>query len=107
MEKYNTDIVGLQETKKAGRGMKEVGNYIFFNSGNEERRLGTGFMVHKKYKSAVMDFAERLCLLRMRTRFRNVLILNVHAPTEVAEADPKKVFMTRWRKYLAKFQGVI
>lgn len=55
-EKQNIDIMGLQETKQRGKEIKEVGSCILFNCGNEQRILGTGLMIHKKYKSAVMDF---------------------------------------------------
>lgn len=85
--------MGLQETKKTGKEIREVENYIFFNSRNEDRRLGTGFLLHKKYLSAVMDFreiTEGMCLLRIRTKFRNMALLNIH--TEVAESDTKESF---------------
>ncbi|KAL3267182.1 hypothetical protein HHI36_011319 [Cryptolaemus montrouzieri] len=39
MKKYAIDILALQETKQLGNFVKEVGNYIFFNSGGEDRRF--------------------------------------------------------------------
>lgn len=85
LEKYKADVVVIQETKQRGMGVE---NYIFFNSGNENIRLGTGFMLHKKLKAAVMHFNaifKRTCRMRIQGKVRKVSIINVHPQTEVAE----------------------
>lgn len=47
--------------------------------------LGTAFIVHRRLKHLVIGFkpiSSRLCVLRIKERFLNISLINVHAPTE-------------------------
>ncbi|KAJ3644196.1 hypothetical protein Zmor_026866 [Zophobas morio] len=46
------DILALQETKLKSCEVKQIGNYVLFCSGGDNRRLGTGFLVHVRLKPA-------------------------------------------------------
>jgi hypothetical protein len=48
MSKYKLDLVGVQEVRWEG-DVIEAGEYTFpYGKGNENRELGTGFLVHKR-----------------------------------------------------------
>ncbi|XP_023312234.1 craniofacial development protein 2-like [Anoplophora glabripennis] len=98
MSNYAIDIVAIQETKQKGNFTQEIGNYIYFNSGADDRIFGTGFLVTKKLKSEIVEFlpiSNRLCKLRIRSKYRKISIINVHCPTEEKEEEEKEEFYER------------
>jgi hypothetical protein len=44
MENYKIELLAIQGTKQTGIFIKEMGEYLFFNSGTENRKLGVGFL---------------------------------------------------------------
>lgn len=97
-KKFGFDVVALQETKLKGNGTLELEDYILFKSGEENRYLGTGFLVSKKLKSAVVDFkplSDRMCYLRLRGRYQKVSLINIHAPSEDKNIDTKEEYYGR------------
>jgi hypothetical protein len=53
------------------------------------------FVVERNMKRNVLDFKavdERICLLRITTRFQNISLINVHAPTEEKEESETEAF---------------
>jgi hypothetical protein len=52
------------------------------------------YIVERNMKRNVLDFKavdERICVLRIKTKFHNLSFINVHAPTEEKEAFYQKV----------------
>jgi hypothetical protein len=96
ISKYKLDLVGVQEVRWNGSGNEPAGEYTFFyGKGNEHHELGTGFFVHKRIMLAVkwLEFvSDRMSYIILRGRWYNIIVLNVHAPTEDKTDDIKDRF---------------
>lgn len=95
METYEIDILALQETKQKGCDQVKMEGFEFFNSGGDNRYLGTGFIVSKDVSQMIVDFeavSDRLCRLRLQGEYRKLSIINVHAPTEDKDLAVKSEF---------------
>lgn len=91
------DITAIQETRWPGKNLLTSGDYKFYYSGKSDgpREFGTGFMVFGKSRDAVIGFNpidERMCTLRIRGKFFNYTLINVHAPTEEKQSEVKDIF---------------
>jgi exonuclease III len=54
LARYKLDLVGVREVRWDKRGTVRAGDYTyFFGKGNENRKLGTGFIVHRRIVPAV------------------------------------------------------
>ena len=70
-----------------------AGDYNFsYGKGNENHQLGTGFIVHHRIVSAVKRvefFSNRVSYIVLRGCWSNIIILNVHTPSEEKSDDSK------------------
>jgi hypothetical protein len=86
ISKCKLGLVGVQEVRWDRGGTKPAGKYtIFYGKENENNELGTGVFVHKRIISAVkrVEFvSERMSYIILRGRWCDVIVLNVHTPTE-------------------------
>ncbi|KAL1462186.1 hypothetical protein WDU94_014046 [Cyamophila willieti] len=97
LEKYNMDIVALQETRWLGQGTIKEKNYTYFNSGNGNGRhqFGVAIAVENRIRGNVQNFQpvhERLCCIRLKAKFNNISIITFHAPTEDKDDQVKDLF---------------
>ncbi|XP_035903126.1 uncharacterized protein LOC118507930 [Anopheles stephensi] len=73
-------------------------NCTIYQSGGETRELGTVFMVLGAMQQRVIGWwpvNERICRLRIRGRFFNLSIINVHSPHLGSTDDEKELFFTQ------------
>jgi hypothetical protein len=59
---------------------------------NVNHHLGRGFLIHKRTRSAVkrVEFVnDRMSYITLRTRWNDIIVMNVHAPTEDKSDDTK------------------
>jgi hypothetical protein len=73
------------------RGPVKAGDYSFFyGKGNENHQLGTDFFVHHRIVSAVKRvefFSDRVSYVVLRGCWCNIIVLNVHVPSEDKSDD--------------------
>jgi len=78
--------VGVQEVRWDREGTVRAVDYNFFyGKGNENYQLGTGFFVHHRTVSAVtrVEFvSDKVSYIVLRGCWCNIIVLNVHAPSE-------------------------
>ncbi|XP_035780619.1 craniofacial development protein 2-like [Anopheles albimanus] len=102
LAKLNMDLVALQEIRWLGSGVRNRRGStrydIYYSCHAEHHILGTGFAVGQRLKSDIIGFRaidERLCTLRLRGRFSNISLINVHAPTEDKTEEEKDLYYGR------------
>ena len=83
-EKYELDILAIQEVRWEGQDSIRQGKYTFYYGGAQSHNFGTGFLIKNSILPAVQNIEfvnERLSYLTIRTRWCNTVLINVHAPT--------------------------
>jgi exonuclease III len=108
MARYKIDIMALQEIRWQGTGRTDKPEFFIICSGPQKRTgwLGTGFVITRNMKASMLEYEtsnDRICKLRMKGRYRNIIIISVHAPME----GRKKSFMNVYRKPIRKSRSTI
>jgi hypothetical protein len=99
--------VGVQEVRWDTGGTEPAGEYTFFyGKGNEHHELRTNLFVHKAITPAfkrVEYISDRMSYIIVRGRCCDIIVLNVHAPTEDKTDDMKDSFYEEVERVFDKF----
>lgn len=106
-DKYNMDVVALQEVRWPRSGQIDKRKYSLCYSGTEWRsgRMGVGFWISAKTRRSLLYFeaaGERICRIRLKGRFRNITLISAYAPTEEATEEEKNTFYDNLGKLCEK-----
>jgi len=79
--------MALQETRWQGKDIMDMKSHTLFCGGKKggTREFGVAFVVERNMKWNILDFKavdEWMCVLRIKTKFQNLSLINMHAPTE-------------------------
>jgi hypothetical protein len=104
LKEYRLAITALQKTRWQGKDIMDMRSHTLLYSGKEggPREFGVAFVVESNMKRNVLDFkavVERMCVLRIKTKFQNLSFIIVHAPTEEKEELEKEVFYQKVEVY--------
>jgi len=96
LARYQLDVVGVQEVRWDKGGTVRAGDYNFFDGkGNENHQLAAGFFVHRRIVLAVkrIEFvSNRLSYIVLRGCWHNIIVVNVHAPSDEKSDKSKDSF---------------
>jgi exonuclease III len=98
LRKYKITIAAIQETrwnKFTLQAFTSNGYNIYTSSLANNHGFGTAFLVESKFNHMVKNFTtinERLCVNRIKGRFFNYSLINIHAPTNNSEEEAKDQF---------------
>jgi hypothetical protein len=91
-------ITAIQETrwnKFTPQAFTSNGYNIYTSSLANNHGFGTAFLVDSKFNHMVINFTpinERLCVIRIKGRFFNYSLINIHAPTNDSKEEAKDQF---------------
>jgi hypothetical protein len=100
LQKYQMQITAVQETNWMENEIWNTKTHTVFQSGksNGKREFGVAFIVNKEMKKNILGFtpvSERICRLRVKTKFFNLSGINVNAPTEDKDETNKDEFYSQ------------
>jgi exonuclease III len=98
LRKNKIAIAAIQETrwnKSTPQAFMSSKYNIYTSSQTNKHEFGVAFFVDSEFNHLVINFtpiSERLCVLRLKGRFFNYSLINIHAPTNDSEEDAKDAF---------------
>jgi len=103
LKKRKVDIVAVQETRytKTTPNFTSHGYHMYCSSNRNEHVFGTAFLVAQRWNHLVLNFLpidERLCVIRIKGRFKNYSLINAHALTNDALDEEKDAFYEKLSK---------
>ena len=97
MERYKWNVLGLAEVRwpNTGEILTEKGHKIWYSGEPKKHERGVAFLVHKDNLQSVLEcrpVSGRLMSIRLEATPRNILIMQVYAPTSTAAENEIEAF---------------
>jgi exonuclease III len=101
----------LQEVRWPGKGQIIKKDHSFYFSGTKEKtgEAGTGFLPKKNMQMYLISYElhnKRLCKLRIKGKYNNVMLINAYPPTEDKTEETKEQFYDELQSVVDKTQRV-
>ncbi|PNF29447.1 hypothetical protein B7P43_G04559 [Cryptotermes secundus] len=94
IDKYNMKITAIQEIRWLHKGIMDLKNILncLLKEAIEGKIDGRIEVTRRRGRRHFKPISERICTLRIRTKFFNMTLMNVHALTEEKEEEVKDYF---------------
>lgn len=96
VEKYKIKCIALQEVKSDDSTTNKISKTtIFSGKCKQNHQLGTDFAVHESIIHAVREFKDinpRISTITLRTDNMDIVLINVHEPTDEKDEEEKELF---------------
>ena len=109
MSRLNLDILGVAECRWNGAGEIKMGTgELVLYSGNQEddtHEKGVAIILSSRVKDCLLEWepiSERLLVVRLKSRFQNVSIVQAYAPTDPTEYGVKEEFYNKLQEVVNK-----
>jgi len=96
--KTQLEIVAIQEIRWSGTGLIKKKDFSLYYSGTVDQtgQAGTGFIILGGVINNIIGFeavSERLCKIRIKSKYNNMTMINTYAPTEdKVDAEKEKFY---------------
>ena len=105
-------IIALQEIRWKGHGQIKKNTYSLYYSCSEQTTgyLGSGFIVKKQIEKNIRCFTpinERICTIRLKGKFHNITLINVHAQPKRKQKKKKTCFMMNFKEHTREYRNMI
>jgi hypothetical protein len=102
LKRRSISFAAIQETRNTRTTPNYASNgyHIYWSSKRDNHELGA-FLVAQRWNHLTLNFIpidERLCVLRLKGRFKNYSLINAHAPTNESLDDDKEEFYEKLSK---------
>ena len=76
---------------------------------NTTGQTGRAFLIQKLAMNKILGFepiSDRICKIRVKGKFHNITLINIHAPAEDKERILKRNFMRNCRELRIEYQNM-
>lgn len=108
LRKFRLEVLGMSECRWNGSGEHQLATgEKFLYSGRAEGEIhseGVGFLLSKNASRSLIEWnpvSERIIYAKFHSRVRNIAIIQVYAPTELADTEVKEEFYDQLTAVLA------
>lgn len=101
LDKAKIDICVLTETKKKGKGVEEINDYIHIYSGvsrDSRAKRGVSIAIRKNLRDNIKkweEIDEQMITLELRKNGHNIVIIGIYAPSDDADQQIKNEFYNK------------
>ena len=109
MENYNLDILSISESRWTGAGKLTSRGHLILHSGHENQHYGgVAVILNKRIKNALIEWYpvnERIIVVRLNSKFAQMTMIQVYAPTNQASDEDKDNFYEQLQTEVSKVKA--